>query len=438
MAIFEGKKNSLFDVPPLLKYHFWARQLYCILGIMPFFSIFYHRDLAFHFYFIFFLQMAIWPLIAYLIAYISKNPKKTEIQFNMHFEVLFLGIWVPICWFNPSICFYLLIGSSVSGIMAGGGTLLLTRTTALISGCILGSMIFGLHFSSLSTLATIIWADIGILGGTIFLSFLFARTNKMIILTRKKLKEQKASLDKELEEAASYVKTMLPQPISEGSIQIDWRFFPSASLGGDAFGYQWLDDDHFAIYLLDVSGHGVGAALLSVSIQNVLRSQSLPETDFKRADQVLERLNMTFQGERHNDMFFTIWYGVYDKSTRKLTYASGGHPPALLFGGNADGNPKATLLRTPCYVIGGMPDVTYEKRECTVGEIDKLYIFSDGVYEVEKSDGSMWRFKEFTEFMTKNRTDGKSALDQLYRYANNLNKSDEFEDDFTIVEVSFG
>jgi sigma-B regulation protein RsbU (phosphoserine phosphatase) len=244
-------------------------------------------------------------------------------------------------------------------------------------------------------------------------------------------------LNGELVEAADYVKSMLPKPIKEGPVKTDWRFFPSTSLGGDAFGYHWIDEDHFAVYLLDVSGHGVGAALLSVSVLNALRSQTLPRADFKNSKQVLESLNMTFPGEENNDMFFTIWYGVYKKSTRELTYASGGHPPALLIGGNANGDSEAILLRTPNYVIGGMSGVTYEKRECLVGEQDRLYIFSDGVYEFEKSDGSMWRLQEFADFMNKVKAEGQTILDHLHRYATNLKQSDNFEDDFTIVEVAF-
>ena len=72
-----------------------------------------------------------------------------------------------------------------------------------------------------------------------------------------------------------------------------------------------------------------------------------------------------------------------------------------------------------------------------VGEHDRLYIFSDGVYEVEKSDGSMWRFKEFADFMNMITDEGQSILDHLHQYAGNLNQSDNFEDDFTIVEVAF-
>jgi sigma-B regulation protein RsbU (phosphoserine phosphatase) len=246
-----------------------------------------------------------------------------------------------------------------------------------------------------------------------------------------------AKLNEELVEAADYVKNMLPEPINEGLVKTDWRFIPSTSLGGDAFGYHWIDGDHFAIYLLDVSGHGVGAALLSVSVMNALRSQTLPQTDFKDSKQVLESLNIAFPSEENNDMFFTIWYGVYNKRTRELRYASGGHPPALLLSDKIAGKSEATLLRTPNYVIGGMADVDYETRKCLVSEQDRLYVFSDGVYEVEKSDGSMWKFQEFADFMNEVKAEGESILDHLHRYAVNLCKSDNFEDDFTIVEVSF-
>jgi sigma-B regulation protein RsbU (phosphoserine phosphatase) len=246
-----------------------------------------------------------------------------------------------------------------------------------------------------------------------------------------------SQLNEELAEAADYVKNMLPEPINEGPVKTDWKFIPSTSLGGDAFGYHWIDGDHFAIYLLDVSGHGVGAALLSVSVMNALRSQTLPQTNFKDSKQVLESLNIAFPSEENNDMFFTIWYGVYNKSTRELRYASGGHPPALLLSGKIAGSSAATLLRTPNYVIGCMADVDYEKGKCLVNEQDRLYVFSDGVYEVEKSDGSMWKFQEFADFMNEVKAEGESILDHLHRYAVNLCKSDNFEDDFTIVEVSF-
>ena len=243
--------------------------------------------------------------------------------------------------------------------------------------------------------------------------------------------------EKELAEAADYVRSILPPPLTEGDIQTDLRYIPSTSLGGDAFGYHMVDENHFAIYLIDVSGHGVGAALLSVSVMNVLRSQSLPDTDFKDHEQVLASLNLAFPGEEHNDMFFTIWYGVYKKGSRELTYASGGHPPALLISDTAIDDSRATPLMTRNNVIGALADAIYRKNEQIVGDRSRLYVFSDGVYEVEKRDGSMLQFQEFSEFMSNIKNDDQERLDHLYQHVKDIGNLENFEDDFTIVEVAF-
>ncbi len=231
------------------------------------------------------------------------------------------------------------------------------------------------------------------------------------------------------------MKSLLPPPIVTGPVRTDWRFVPSASLGGDAFGYHWLDEDHFAIYLVDVSGHGVGAALLSVSVINVLRSHTLPETDFRDPQQVLHALNINFPAEQHNDMFFSIWYGVYNKSSRKLLYGSGGHPPALLFSDSFSEEAQIAQLRTPNFVIGGSPDATYEKKLHKLDGPARLYVFSDGVYDITKEDGSIWGLEGFLEFMQEQSDKTRLNLDRLLSYVKEVNQTDSFEDDFTILEV---
>src|SRR6185369_9691920 len=81
------------------------------------------------------------------------------------------------------------------------------------------------------------------------------------------LQRSQAVLAAGLAEAAQYVRSLLPAPL-EGAIATAWEFVSSTSLGGDGFGYFDIDADHFAMFLLDVCGHGVGAALLSVSAMN--------------------------------------------------------------------------------------------------------------------------------------------------------------------------
>src|SRR6185295_8713667 len=139
----------------------------------------------------------------------------------------------------------------------------------------------------------------------------------------------------------------------------DWRFITSTSLGGDSFGYHWLDEEHFAMYLLDVCGHGVGAALLSISAMNVLRSGSLPNTDFREPGAVLTGLNNVFQMERQNNMYFTIWYGVFNKTSRQIVFARGGHPPAILLTGETRETAKIIELKAPGMVIGSMPGLKF-------------------------------------------------------------------------------
>jgi PAS domain S-box-containing protein len=261
-------------------------------------------------------------------------------------------------------------------------------------------------------------------------------------ITERKLAEEQlasayAESNRHLAEAAHYVKALLPEPITQGTVTTSWRFVPSSALGGDSFGYHWLDDHHFAVYLVDVCGHGVKAALLAVTVINVLRSRALKDTDFAKPGQVLEALNNTFPMEQQNNMYFTMWYGVYDKSARRLSYACGGHPPALLFTGRAEEDGRMIRLKTPNLFIGGMPGMQFKTAEVELDGPCRLYVFSDGVYEVQESDGRMWEFADFEEFMVQSCVTSSLPIERLYKYVTHMNNNESLEDDFSILEVAF-
>ncbi|CAD5932903.1 Response regulator MprA [Planktothrix rubescens NIVA-CYA 18] len=101
------------------------------------------------------------------------------------------------------------------------------------------------------------------------------------------LQTQKQLIEAELAEAAEYVRSLLPEPLTE-PIRIDTKFIPSRQLGGDSFDYYWLDSDHLSIYLLDTSGHGLKAALPSVSVLNLLRSRAIPNINYYQPSNVLK------------------------------------------------------------------------------------------------------------------------------------------------------
>lgn len=253
----------------------------------------------------------------------------------------------------------------------------------------------------------------------------------------RKLAESQQVLQAELAEAAAYVTSLLPPPL-QGEIETDWRFIPSTQLGGDVFGYHWLDDKNFAIYLLDVCGHGVGAALLSISVINVLRSGALPHADFYNPSSVLKELNHTFQMEKHNDMFFTIWYGVFNKEARKLVYSSGGHPPAILITGESQDKCTFQNLKTPGLVIGGMPDAIFENATCQIGAFNRLLVFSDGVFEIEKiKEGEVMSFSEFSDLISNMAASGGFLVGEIVEKIQAIQGKVDFVDDLSLLQVNF-
>lgn len=257
--------------------------------------------------------------------------------------------------------------------------------------------------------------------------------------TYRALLASQQELAHELKDAAEHVRNLLPAPLVEVEKPplVDWRYIPSVDLGGDAFGYEWLDPDHFALYVLDVCGHGVRAALLSISVMNVLRSKSLPAVDFLDPSSVLTKLNDTFPMEQQDEMYFTMWYGVFRPSDRTLVYSSGGHPAAELVQSDGE-NLTSTGLKTPGMVIGGMPDMAFRSAECHVPEGSRLFVFSDGVFEIEKPSGEMMESEEFTEEVLRAcREAPESELESLLNAARELNGEGSFEDDYSILRVQF-
>ena len=251
----------------------------------------------------------------------------------------------------------------------------------------------------------------------------------------KALLDSQNQLEKELAEAADYVKYLLPKPPTEGPFRADWIFQPSAKLGGDCFDYHWVEPGQLAIFLLDVSGHGIGAALLSVSVMNVLRSQGLPHTDFSDPAAVLGALNQNFQMENQNNMYFTIWYGVWTPELGELRFACAGAPPAVLVPPTG----PDVELGTPDMIVGVETDYAYENRTVKVAPGSRLYLFSDGVYEVRKTSGKMMVFREFTDLLThRARRTSESTVQEVFLQIQSMAGADHFDDDFSLLEVTLG
>ncbi|NET08486.1 MAG: SpoIIE family protein phosphatase [Symploca sp. SIO2B6] len=249
------------------------------------------------------------------------------------------------------------------------------------------------------------------------------------------LQRQNLSLQFQLHQAAEYVRSLLPAPLT-GALTIEQQFVPSLQLGGDIFDYYWLDANNLVVYLLDVAGHGVRSALLSVSVLNLLRTQSLYNTDFYQPWTVLAELNRVFQINDNGNDYFTIWYGVYNQLNRKLVYACAGHPPGILLSAHPDAAPIIELS-TANLPIGILSDSEFDDDSCEIQPGSTLYIFSDGAYEIPHPIDKNWELKTFVKFLADYQNSGNGNLEEVLDYIQSMNNNKALDDDFSLLKVNF-
>ena len=246
-----------------------------------------------------------------------------------------------------------------------------------------------------------------------------------------KLLQQNLRLQSELKQASDYVRSLLPPPLTE-KIKIEQQFAPSAQLGGDIFDYYWLDPNHLVVYLLDVAGHGVKSALLSISVLNILRSQSLYNTDFYEPWTVLRELNRVFQMNETGDNYFTIWYGVLSLTEQELVYASAGHPPGIFI---TQDSKTVQHLDNDNIPIGMLDKYPFEQGVCPISTGDSLYVFSDGVYEVPQANGRLWGFDNLVKLIKQCQHRDDFNLEKVWQYIQKQHKDRVLDDDFSLLKI---
>jgi serine phosphatase RsbU (regulator of sigma subunit) len=240
------------------------------------------------------------------------------------------------------------------------------------------------------------------------------------------------ALDRELAEAHDYVLSVLPPPLTDGPVIAEWLYQPCTRLGGDAFGYQMLDSRYFAAYMLDVAGHGAGSALFSVTVANVLRQRMLPEVDFRDPGAVIRGLNRMFPMERHNNLFFTMWYGVYDTVDRTINFATAGHHPGYMLAPDAT-EPVPLGTRNPSVGIAADREVAASRSAVLPGS--SLFLFSDGVFEITDREGREWSLSQILSLLPVMAAPGGPR--RLYDTVRLAAKPGPLEDDFSALALRF-
>ncbi len=131
-------------------------------------------------------------------------------------------------------------------------------------------------------------------------------------------------------------------------------------------------------------------------------------------------------------MYFTLWYGIFDSSDRKLLYASAGHPSALLLSEKSN-----QRLRTPNMAIGLMEDLSFEDAEITVEPSSRLYVYSDGAFEVVTTAGEEWSMDEFLDLVVAGPALESGEPERIEQAVRNVMREDVFEDDFSLLVARF-
>jgi len=249
------------------------------------------------------------------------------------------------------------------------------------------------------------------------------------------LSQKQTELHSELRSASDFVRSLLPQPgeLVPG-VQLEWKFLPSSHLGGDLFQVARWGDDLVGLMVLDMSGHGIGAALRAVSLAMFFKGEHIQKT-FPTYDpgEIVTFLNRKYPLTDEGD-YFTIWVGVWQCSTHLLRYASAGHPGSIL----VKSDMPSVVLGGRSWPIGFSIEGVYRTESVPVHAGERLYLFSDGIYEVMDAHEEIWGRKRLQEAI-----EGVANREMMWGLNSIIEKSRAwsvqgvFEDDVALLGLEF-
>jgi len=221
--------------------------------------------------------------------------------------------------------------------------------------------------------------------------------NRELARINEQLKSAHERVEDDLKAAAWMQQKLLPHPAHEAhGIRCEWRLKPSGYIAGDIFNVFPLSEHETGFYLLDVCGHGVPAAMLSVTLSMMLTPDATHGSPLKRHDratglssvlspeEAVRELNERFQFR--DDRYFTMIYGILDTCTSTLRVAQAGHPgPALIRKGKVP-----EIVGTGGMPVGLWSEIEFDCFDLVLGQGDRLLLYSDGVTEGVNAQGDIF------------------------------------------------
>jgi sigma-B regulation protein RsbU (phosphoserine phosphatase) len=271
-------------------------------------------------------------------------------------------------------------------------------------------------------------------------------------LAEENLKQAKSELEvaykglrASIEAAANVQRSLLPSksPEIEG-FDFKWVFEPCEDLAGDALNIIPLSDRYVAFYMLDVTGHGPPAALLSVTLSRLLSPLgdesilfSAPaaedmEQSIASPSEVLERLNHRLPFDTRTSQFFTIFFGILDRQSLEVKYASAGHPPGIIV---SEAHEPYVLAATG-FPVGIVPEPSYKDRQVQLAPGDRLVLYTDGLTETPNGEDEEFGPKRLMALLSETSSEELGAsLEKVVGSVKRWRGDSSLPDDLSVLAV---
>lgn len=271
------------------------------------------------------------------------------------------------------------------------------------------------------------------------LSLVMADMEKDLLAYEKnltKITAEKERISTELNLATRIQADMLPNiyPAFPDRKEFDIyaKMEPAKEVGGDFYDFFLIDDDHLCMVMADVSEKGVPAALFMMASKIILANNAMMG---KSPAQILTDTNTSICANNREEMFVTVWLGIFEISTGKLTYANAGHEYPILK--TANGNFEL-LKDKHGFVIGELSGIKYKQYELILEKGSKLFLYTDGVTEATDKNGNMFGKEKLIDSLNKDLTASpEQTLKNVRAAVDNFIKDVEKFDDLTMLCMEY-
>jgi sigma-B regulation protein RsbU (phosphoserine phosphatase) len=268
------------------------------------------------------------------------------------------------------------------------------------------------------------------------------RLSSEVLRANRELCDKQERIDEDLKAAGAIQRSLVPSAPPPGDrLRLAWRFMPCGRVGGDLFNFCPLNDAELAVFVIDVSGHGVPAAMVTVSLSQFLSLQAghllatpagadaVPRA--ARPAEVLQRLDDEYPMERF-DKYFTIAYALVDHRAGRLRYSLGGHPQPVLL--RADG--RLEILEAGGPLIGIGAGLGFDEAEVPLERGDRLFLYTDGIVELADPTGAQFGEQRLYDAVyAARRLPLDAACEQLLETALAFGAGCEPQDDITLLAL---